>query len=263
MDDTLYSIVIVDDEAETRNGIANYFPWESVGFAVVCTCSGGEDALRYLRANQVDVLVTDIQMPSMNGIEFVSKLREENDAIKIVFLSIHQNFNYARKALDLNVSGYLVKPTKYRDLMEFFTKLKKTLDAQRIPGAQKIAPDRHEDYYDMRLSSIREYVNQNIRDVSLKSTAHFAYMNPSYLCSFFKKYSGMGFYDYVTQQKMKRAAELLRNINSRISDVAQKVGYNNPNSFSRAFKQFYGMTPMEYRNAGAHARDGGLSQKQL
>ena len=83
----MYQLIIADDEFEIASGIANYFPWEEIGFEVVSSFSNGQEVLSWLRKHSADVLLCDIRMPIMDGIELAKKIQEENIYIKIVFLS--------------------------------------------------------------------------------------------------------------------------------------------------------------------------------
>ena len=95
----MYKLLVVDDEYEIRVGLANYFPWDSVGFEVIGTCANGQQALDFLSQNIPQVILCDVEMPTMNGLELARILRQEHPEIKLVFLSAHQNFTYARKAM--------------------------------------------------------------------------------------------------------------------------------------------------------------------
>ena len=105
----MYQLVIVDDEDRIVEGIANLFPWEQLGFQVTWF-SRPLKALEYVRQHKVDVLMSDIEMPEMNGLELCRQLQDTD--IKIVFISSHQNYEYFRYAIQYRVEDYLLKPIK-------------------------------------------------------------------------------------------------------------------------------------------------------
>ena len=127
----LYSLLIVDDTYETRHGLADYFPWKETGFQVTAQAENGEDALALLLEHDIDAILCDIEMPIMNGIDFVQKIRNQNLETKVVFISGYRNFDYVRDAMNLGVIKYILKPTSYTELMETFITLKKDLDEER------------------------------------------------------------------------------------------------------------------------------------
>ena len=117
----MYRLLILDDERKIAEGIANLFPWEQIGFESVFF-SSPEKALQYMRENKVDVLLTDIEMPGLTGIELAEKL--EGMGVRIIFISSHQNYGYFRSAITLHVEDYLLKPLKGSDVLSCFEKIK-------------------------------------------------------------------------------------------------------------------------------------------
>lgn len=108
----MYRLIIVDDEEKIAEGIAGLFPWGEIGFEVAGSFQSAREALGYIEANPVDVVMSDIEMPDMDGIEFCRRLKEKGN-IRIVFFSSHQNYEYFRSALLYQVSDYLLKPLRY------------------------------------------------------------------------------------------------------------------------------------------------------
>ena len=93
----MYSLIIVDDEMKIREGIANLFPWKQNGFEIKGLFSNGKQALDYLRKNQNDVVMTDIQMPVMNGLELSTMIAREFPDTIHVFLTGYQDFQYMQQ----------------------------------------------------------------------------------------------------------------------------------------------------------------------
>ena len=119
----MYQLVIVDDEDKIVEGIANLFPWEQLGFQVTWF-SRPLKALEYVKTHQVHVLMSDIEMPEMNGLELCKQLQDSD--IKIVFISSHQNYEYFRSAIQLNVTDLLLKPIKSADIIACFERIKRS-----------------------------------------------------------------------------------------------------------------------------------------
>lgn len=247
----MYKILIVDDETELRNGIANYFPWNEFGFEVAALAEDGREALDIISDRPVDVILTDIMMPKMNGIELAREVHNRSLPIKVLFLSGYREFEYAQSAIEYNVSNYIVKPTRYSQLQNIFSKLKLELDRGNFHGQENIselhtkAPN---SYYDKLIETTQNFIKEHYKDVTLDDTAAQVHLNPYYLSNLFKLHTGVKFSDYVVKVKMQTAAKLLEDINLKIYDVSLDVGYSNPNNFARAFKSFFNMTPRQYRS---------------
>ncbi|MDE7018047.1 MAG: response regulator [Lachnospiraceae bacterium] len=237
----MYKIIIIDDEEKIAEGIAHLFPWEQMGFSVAAYFRSGKKALEYIREHPVDVLVSDIEMPDLSGLALCEHLT--GSAIRIVFISSYQNYEYFRSAIRYKVEDYLLKPIKFQELSECFRKIKEELDEENhVPEETPVA------YYDQIVREVKHYIEQNYRDASQNEAAVLVGMSSGYLSKIFKEKSGKGFMEYLTEIRMQKACELLDNIQFKSYDVAYYVGYDNPKNFSRAFKAYYGMTPKEYRS---------------
>ncbi|GGA42925.1 response regulator transcription factor [Paenibacillus physcomitrellae] len=114
----MFKVMIVEDELLVRVGLKNSIPWHEFEMEVVADVANGREALNVYRAEELDLIVTDLKMPVMDGLELISTIREENSEIRILILSCIEEFEYARKAAGLKVSGYILKLTMSLDEME-------------------------------------------------------------------------------------------------------------------------------------------------
>ena len=237
----MYKLIIIDDEPRIAEGMGQLFPWESVGFVAVGTFTSAVKALDYLQHEHVDVVLSDIQMPDMTGLDLCRAL-QGMEGVRIVLFSSHQNYEYFRSAIQYNVADYLLNPISYATLLECFTKLRDQLDAEN-----QVAQESSEGYYEQIVRTVSEYLEAHYQDGTLTKCAERVSLSPTYLSRIFKEKSGMSFSDRLLQIRMERACELLSNPDYKGYDVAYDVGYDNPKNFSRAFKNYYGKTPSEYR----------------
>lgn len=127
----MYKLLIVDDEKSIRSGIANGIPWEDWGFTVTATASDGLEALELIAADKPDVVLSDIRMPNMDGVELMQYLNKNYPEIKIIILSGYSDFDYLNYSIKNNVTEYLLKPTDLDEFETLFKKMKNTLDAER------------------------------------------------------------------------------------------------------------------------------------
>ena len=235
-----YTVVIVDDEKMISEGIASLFPWNQIGFQAV-SFSDARLALGYIKSNHVDVLLSDIEMPGMNGIELCEEVKDLG--IIVVFISSHQNYDYFRSAIQYHIEDYILKPIKSSDILQCFGKIKDKLDA-----VNKIDEAKPESYYDNIRKSVEQYLEKEYKDAKLEQAAVLVNLSPAYLSKLLRDKFGTGFSDWLLEIRMKKAAGMLTDVNYKSYDIAYYIGYDNPKSFSRAFKNYYGMTPMEYRS---------------
>jgi len=127
----LYKVFFVEDEIITREGIRDNVDWESNGFEFCGEASDGEMALPLLRTVRPDVLITDIKMPFMDGLQLSKIVRERMPTVKIVILSGHDEFEYAQEAINLGVTDYLLKPVTVQKLQTVLQKLNTQLEEER------------------------------------------------------------------------------------------------------------------------------------
>ncbi len=240
----MYQVIIADDESKIRSGIAHLFPWKQLGFEIAGVFSNGEDAYEYTLNHPVDLILSDIRMPIMSGLDLAEKLMS-NPNIKVIFFSGYQDFEYARHALRNGVSDYLLKPIKYDDLLTCLTRIKETLDQERHqtdrPAEENLS------YYEKIISTVHCYLDKNFQTATLEQAAQLVNLSPNYLSRIMKEHSDSSFSDYLLKTRMNNAARMLRDIQYKQYEIAYRVGYDNPKNFSRAFHQYFHMTPSEYR----------------
>lgn len=136
-----YKILLVDDEEEVRTSIIKKIDWEKTGFTVIGDAENGKDALEKIEQLEPDVVLTDIRMPYMGGLELAAELRRLRPSIKIVIFSGYDDFEYAKQAIQLNITEYILKPVNAKELTEILENVKRSLDEEieRLRGekAQK------------------------------------------------------------------------------------------------------------------------------
>lgn len=246
----MYKLLIVDDEPRLRNGISNYFPWNETGFEVLHEADNGKQALEFIENNHVDVVLSDIRMPIMSGIDLAREIYNRGLGIKVVFLTGYKDFEYAKEAINYGVKNYVLKPTKYNELAEVFSKIKKELDKE--PG-NKVFEDtdasepEFSGIHEKIISAVKDYVEENYNDAKLEKAAERVHLSEFYLSKLFKRKTGENFSDFVISVKMKKAAQLLKEIDFKTYEVGHMVGYDSSKTFSRAFKNYFGVSPKEYR----------------
>ena len=106
----MYTLLIADDEPLIRNGVKKIIDWESLGFSEIFLAEDGQEALDIIRKNHVDLVLTDIAMPFMDGLELSEILSKEFPDIHVVILTGHEDFEYAQKSVGLGVKNYILKP---------------------------------------------------------------------------------------------------------------------------------------------------------
>jgi YesN/AraC family two-component response regulator len=182
----------------------------------------------------------------MSGLEMLMEMRQKKLKTKIVFFSAHENFHFAQEALELGASHYLLKSSSHNELIRVLSKLKIELDTQN--QAPPLWADADLSYNEKIISLIKNYTKEHYKDISLENLTNVVHMNSDYISKFFKKYTNMNFSDYVTKIRMLKAAQLLDDVRYKTYEVSEIVGYSNAFNFTRAFKNYFGISPREYKS---------------
>lgn len=124
----MYTVIVADDEEELRRALIRRVDWESIGFSVVGEAENGVEALELVEKYEPDLLLTDIRMPFISGIELARQVREVRPAMQIAFLSGYDDFTYAQQAIQYNIISYLLKPISAAELTDELKKIKEKID---------------------------------------------------------------------------------------------------------------------------------------
>lgn len=134
----MYYVQIVDDEPIIRNGLSKMIDWNALGFEISCLAQNGKQALEQLEIEKVDVIITDIEMPIMNGLKLIKEVRNiESEGHKlrkkeILVLTAYDDFEYAKTAIRYGVSEYILKPIDEIEMTKILVGLKKELDKKGL-----------------------------------------------------------------------------------------------------------------------------------
>jgi two-component system, response regulator YesN len=234
----MYRVLIVDDEYEIRKNLALYYPWGEAGFVVTGQEENGRAAQDFVRNNRVDLVLCDIKMPLVSGLDFARWAHEEGMALRIVFLSAYRKFEFAQEALRYGVKSYLVKPPDFAAMAATLREIKEELDRE-----SKGLPET-----DTVIEAVLAYAEGNMGEATLREAARLVGMNPHYLSSYFREKTGGTFSRNLTRLKMERASVLLRDSRNSVLSVSDELGYTSPKNFSRAFRIYYGASPRRFRH---------------
>lgn len=244
----MLKVVVVEDEELVRRGIVLSVDWASVDCAVVGEAANGEDGLEVIRRYRPDLIITDIRMPRMDGLEMIRRLREEGNEAYAVLLTAYSDFSYAQSAVRLGASDYLLKPFHDGELERIIRRIQSRENEERL--ALYSAPT------DLTVRGSSRYVMEALHyiaghyhepDIGVSGIAHSLDISESHLSHIFKKETSYTLTGYLTTYRMHRAMELLKDCRSKVYEVAEQVGYRDISYFSSTFKRIVGMSPSDYQ----------------
>lgn len=243
----MYRMIFVDDEDLIREFFSEMMDFPSHGFELVAVLDSAEAAFTYLEQHpDIDVVITDIKMGQMSGLDLCEILRQKRPGITLVLLTGYRDFEYAQRAIRQNVFDYLVKPSTYSDVEDLLVRLKNHLDHQIQPSPSQDTSPHYNDVVQMMQNLAKENFSKNF---SLENAAEALSMNSAYLSRLFKQQCGQTYSDYLVSLRIERAKELLADPTAKVYEIGYEIGYKNTQHFYKMFKQLTGMTPTEYRAA--------------
>lgn len=249
----MYKLLVIEDEELVRKGIVSLIDYDKLGIEAVYEAGDGNAALDIIREKQPDIVLSDINMPRMDGITLAKKIKSAYPKTGIIFLTGYDYFDYAVEALKLGADDYILKPISKNDVEQILTKtIKKREEKEKneqINDLLLTVDSGISENESSRRGKIESIIADNLYDpnLSLKDIASKLGFSVSYLSTMIKKDLGINFQEYVIEQRIAKAKILLLTTDMKIYEIAENVGFYDVNYFSARFKHHVGMTPRQYQ----------------
>ncbi len=248
------TILIVEDEPITLQGLRKTLVTWANGKYEVITTSNAHSAMEVLKQQKVHLLITDIAMPEITGLDMLKTLNENSNFPVVIIISAYSDFKYAQEAIELGVVSYLLKPINKQKLIEEVAKALKVEEKRhRVDIIEKVVDDRlvnlkAVDHVEGAIKKAITYVDAHIQQqLSLKEVASHVHLNPSYFSVLFKEQTTITFSEYLTRSRVQKAKNLLLTTEFSVDQIAELVGYNTSKYFIKIFKEAEGVTPSKYK----------------
>lgn len=238
-----YKILIADDEPMIREGLSEMLKNFNLPISIVGEARNGVEALKLAEMLEPDIIITDICMPKLSGLDFVERLNDVlHKNIRIIILSGFNEFEYARTAISLGVSAYLLKPVNEGELKKT---VMECMSENEIPNTEENKEIYQDSLVDSCLKLIKRDFGNCKLDLSLVSKQ--LSVNSDYISRKLKNETGLSFKEWLTKLRIQKSMELLITRKYTIYEVAEMVGYSNQHYFSTAFKNYTGYSPRQYQ----------------
>ena len=230
-------LLIADDEVLEREALADIVARRFEHEITIETAENGRKAADTAVLWGADLILMDIEMPGMNGLDAARAVLEQRPECKVIFVTAYSLFQYAHEAMHLGACDYLLKPVNPEPEAD-----------PEGDAAEAGENDRNA----LVMAHVRKYMEDNYMfDLSLDSVSEILHISPAYLSAQFKKYQKTNFLDCLTELRINAAKELLTDPFRSAAEVASMVGYEDSSYFARTFKKRTGMTPTQYRKEAA------------
>ena len=262
----MYKVAIIDDEPLIVEGLSKTMAWEKWNCQVAGCAYNGREGMELIREERPDIVITDINMPEMDGLMMIAGLKSEFPDMQIIILTGYREFEYARRAIELGVLRFLLKPSKMNELEEAIEAATSRLEQMGISvteqsgnnekpssgseeGKEGTGEPENNEANSFIVKNALEYIRENSQEkLRLADVADQVYVSQWHLSKLLNKHTGKTFSDILNGARMEKSKELLKDPSLRICDVAEMVGFQDLAHFSRVFKKMEGMSANEYRN---------------
>ncbi|MFS0863059.1 response regulator transcription factor [Fredinandcohnia sp. 179-A 10B2 NHS] len=271
----MLKVIIVDDELLERKALSKIISTEFPDVEVIDEAPNGRVAIEKAQLHQPDLMLMDIKMPGIDGVEAVKQIKELLPDTKFIMVSAFNTFEYAKEVMKQGVKDYILKPSRKEDILASVERVKGEIEQERkqleeqkelrarlkqllaLTQNEGFLEDDHSELVDAWksnqakkiLTKAKEYIENKFSDsLTLEEVAEHVELSPVYFSKFFKENFGVTFIDYVTTIRMNHAKKEMKDPTKSLKEICYSVGYKDPNYFSRAFKKYTGLSPTEYRS---------------
>lgn len=250
MDDRRLSFVVAEDEERMRDYLARKAVELDPNLECVGAAADGEEAIEQMERYLPDLLITDIKMPLLGGLELVARIRRINPDLRILIVSGYSEFEYARRAIELGVDDYILKPIDIGKLREVLHRIRIRVEASAGQVDAEFGLDRIGAPESELVKTVEVYLQETYRQpYSLERIAESFGCKPAYLLRLYRKVTGSTPTQDVIRLRVERAKRLLLgHPDLEIKQVAAAVGYEDALYFSRLFKKETGYNPSAFRD---------------
>lgn len=261
-------ILVVDDENAIIQGLISIISGFGLDSCVVKGSDNVYTALDILDEFRPELVITDINMPVMNGFELIEQANKKYLNTRFVILTGYDEFDYARQAIRCRAVDYLLKPIIKEELFDVIRKVgmddtgKKDAGETFLQGIEQFVKEIDKQRLSYHLSKILDYIDVNYnKNISLINLSEYSGMNANYICMLFRKELELSYLNYLDNVRLKKASDFLLNDHKKtIHDIANSIGYQTERQFFKMFKKKTGITPNQFRELYGNTRKaGGLS----
>ena len=250
----MLKVLVVEDEEMIRKGIVLAVDWAALDCVVVGEAANGLQALEAVERYDPSLIITDLKMPVMDGLEMLRQLRERGNNAFVIILTAYDSFSYAQTALRLGAVDFLLKPFHDGELEQAVTRLKQRMDRAGQGGEKGPAPlplpELKKGDKSKYVLEAMAYIGAHYQEpnIGVAAIAQHLGISEGHLSHTFKKETDYTLLNYLTRYRIHRAMELLRDCRFKVYEVAEQVGYRDTAYFSATFKKLVGMSPSEYQD---------------
>lgn len=251
----MLKVLIAEDEDIIRKGLAYTIDWLSIGYIMVGEAANGEEGIEKIIELKPDVVLADIMMPKVNGLEMI-RCASEKVRFKSIILTSYAEFEYAKTAIELKAYDYLMKPVDVDKLKEVMRKLQTEIDQefekelifqQKNLGMDIELLSSSDSYKNPYVKKTIDFIKKRyIKKLSIESISEELQVSSSYLSRKFKEETGHTYLDFLNKYRVQQAIRLLDEGIYRVYQISDMTGFTDYKHFCTVFKRYTNTSPTEF-----------------
>ncbi|MDD3165018.1 MAG: response regulator [Oscillospiraceae bacterium] len=250
-----YRVLVAEDEDMIRRGILCSVDWNALGCSPVCEARTGQEALEAIREGAFDIVLMDINMPIMNGLDVLELSHAQYHYVPILITG-YPNFDFAQRALRYGCADYLLKPVDLDELRRALTKacaergrraLLSQLEQPAEPAQTALLPPQREEAHSPVVDKMLAYIQENYaKKITLAKLSQELFYSESFMTHLFKQEMQVNFADYLNRYRIYCAIRLIRQGKRKLSELPAACGFVDYKYFNTVFKRYLGCSAKEY-----------------
>ncbi|MCI5838937.1 MAG: response regulator [Peptoniphilaceae bacterium] len=246
----MLKVLIVEDEKLIKEKLVHFPDYESLKMKVVAVANNGKEGMDYIKKLNPDIVISDIKMPLMTGLDMIENTLEY-DYVAIIISGFNE-FDFAKRAIKYGVSDYILKPIDIDELTNSLKNAKEILEMRKIYREENYKIDllnvgkKQKDKNEL-VEKMILYIKDNYEEkISISDLSKILNYSETLLNSRFKEYTSITFNEYLNRYRIKKALEYINSNKFTIEDISYLCGFSSPKYFSKVFKKYMGISPKKY-----------------
>lgn len=241
-------ILIADDEIHISSGIRELMMQLGDRYKLVAEANTGTEALQLFKKFCPDIVILDVRMPGMTGLEAFEKMKTVSSHVQGIFISAHSDLQYLKSAIQNEAVDYLFKPIDPQEIIRALERADERLNRLGVPDAEPADVVSRDAMAQRTVDEIRHFIRVNYtKPLTVQQIASAAHLSAAYVCTLYKRVTGSTINQYLTEVRMEAACRLLRESDLSIQTISQKIGYQDFRYFKQLFQKSLGVSPQSYR----------------
>lgn len=255
----MYRVLLVEDEEIIRKGIRHSVPWEDCGCCVAGEAQNGEEGIEQIEELRPDIVVTDINMPVMDGLTMIAETKNSYDYVAII-LTGYADFDYAKEAIRNGVSNYVLKPLNMEEMKEALERAvlesenihflrERNQRLQELKSINLMGESSSKAMQDAVVEQVLAYLQEHYKEkITLAELEEEIHYSERYINQKFQKEMGTTVIEYLNRYRIQTALNLIQKNCLPLSEIGWECGIGDYKYFNRVFKKYIGCSAREYRN---------------